>query len=151
MSDSLWQHRLYSARSLCPWDSPGKNTGVDCHFLLQWIFLTQGSNPSLLGLLHWLVDGFFTTTPPGKLPKIIALVIKKHPTKKSPWPNGFTSELCQMFKDELHQSFTNSKRRKHFLSILLNQTCHKKLQANVPDEYKCENSQQKNSKPNPGM
>ena len=34
-------------------DSPGKNAGVDCHALLQGIFLTQGSNPSLLGLLHW--------------------------------------------------------------------------------------------------
>ena len=28
-------------RLLCPWNSPGKNTGVDCHFLLQEIFLTQ--------------------------------------------------------------------------------------------------------------
>ena len=34
-------------------DSPGKNTGVDCHALLQGIFLTQGSNPCLLCLLHW--------------------------------------------------------------------------------------------------
>ena len=33
---------------LCPWNSPGKNTGVGCHFLLQGIFLTQGSNPHLL-------------------------------------------------------------------------------------------------------
>ena len=33
----------------CPWDSPGKNTGVGCHFILQGIFLTQESNP---GLLH---------------------------------------------------------------------------------------------------
>ena len=33
---------------LCPWDSPGKNTGVDCHFLLQGIFPTQESNPGLL-------------------------------------------------------------------------------------------------------
>ena len=31
----------------CPWDSPGKNTGVGCHFLLQGNFLTQGSNPGL--------------------------------------------------------------------------------------------------------
>ena len=31
-----------------PWDSPGKNTGVGCHFLLQGIFPTQGSNPDLL-------------------------------------------------------------------------------------------------------
>ena len=33
--------------SLCPWNSPGKNTGVGCHFLLQGIFPTQGSNPCL--------------------------------------------------------------------------------------------------------
>ena len=39
-----------------PWDSSGKNTGVDCHFLLQGIFPTQGSNLSLLHLLHWQAD-----------------------------------------------------------------------------------------------
>ena len=40
----------YSPTSLlCPCDSPGKNTGVDCHSLLQRIFLTQGLNP---GLFH---------------------------------------------------------------------------------------------------
>ena len=38
---------------LCPRDSPGKNTGVLCHALLQRIFLTQGWNPHLLRLLHW--------------------------------------------------------------------------------------------------
>ena len=36
-------------RLLCPWDFPGKNTGVGSHLLLQGIFPTQGSNP---GLLH---------------------------------------------------------------------------------------------------
>ena len=36
------------ARVLCPWDSPGKNTGVDCQALLQGIFPTQGLNPRLL-------------------------------------------------------------------------------------------------------
>ena len=35
---------------------PGKNTGVGCHFLLQGIFLTQGSKPRLLHLLHWQED-----------------------------------------------------------------------------------------------
>ena len=34
-----------ASRLLCPWAFPGKNTGVGCHFLLQGIFLTQGSNP----------------------------------------------------------------------------------------------------------
>ena len=33
---------------LLPWDFPGKNTGVGSHFILQGIFLTQRSNPSLL-------------------------------------------------------------------------------------------------------
>ena len=49
VSDSLWLHGLQPARLLCSWDSPGKNTGVVCHFLLQGIFLIQGLNP---GLLH---------------------------------------------------------------------------------------------------
>ena len=31
----------------CPWDFPGKSTGVDCHFLLQGILLTQGLKPGL--------------------------------------------------------------------------------------------------------
>ena len=35
MSDSLRPHRRQPARFPCPWDSPGKNTGVGCHFLLQ--------------------------------------------------------------------------------------------------------------------
>ena len=54
-SDSLQPYRLQPARLLCPWDFPGKNTGVSCHFLLQGIFPTQGSNPCFLSLLHWQV------------------------------------------------------------------------------------------------
>ena len=41
-------------------DSPGKNTGVGCHFLLQRIFLTQGSRPSLI-MSPAFLGGFFTT------------------------------------------------------------------------------------------
>ena len=48
VSDSLWPHELEHASFLCPWDCPCKNTGVGCHSLLQGIFPTQGSNPSLL-------------------------------------------------------------------------------------------------------
>ena len=48
VSDFLRPPGLLSARLLCPWDSPGKNMGVDCHSLLQNIFLIQGSIPSLL-------------------------------------------------------------------------------------------------------
>ena len=46
----LWPQGLSSTRLLCPWDFPGKNTGVGCHFLLQGIFLSQGLN---LGVLHF--------------------------------------------------------------------------------------------------
>ena len=49
------------SRLLCPWDSPGKNTGVSCHALLQGIFPTQGLNPHLL-TSPTLAGGFFTTS-----------------------------------------------------------------------------------------
>ena len=51
--DSLQPRGLQPTRLLCPWGSPGKNTGVGCHALLQGIFLTQGSNSHLL---HGWVD-----------------------------------------------------------------------------------------------
>ena len=35
VSDSVWPHRWQPTRLPHPWDSPGKNTGVGCHFLLQ--------------------------------------------------------------------------------------------------------------------
>ena len=47
------------------WDFPGKNIGVDCRSLLQGIFLTQGSNPHLLCLLHWQVNSL-PLEPSGK-------------------------------------------------------------------------------------
>ena len=39
---------LWPARLLCPWDSPGKSTGVGCHALLQGTFSTEGQNSHLL-------------------------------------------------------------------------------------------------------
>ena len=53
VSDSLWPYGLYPARLLCPWDFPGKNTGMGCHALFQGIFLAQGSNTHLW---HWQAD-----------------------------------------------------------------------------------------------
>ena len=49
-------------------DSPGKNTEVGCHALLQEIFPIRGSNLCLLHLLHWQADSL-PLVPPGK-PKI---------------------------------------------------------------------------------
>ena len=50
---------LQPTKLLCPWDSSGKNTGVGCHFLLQGIFPTQGSNLHLMSPA--LAGGFFIT------------------------------------------------------------------------------------------
>ena len=53
----LQPHGLYLASLLCPWDSPGNNTGVGWHFLLQGIFPTQELNPGLLHcmqIFYWL-------------------------------------------------------------------------------------------------
>ena len=58
----LQPHGLQSAGLFCPWDFPVKNTVGGCHFLLQGILPTQGSNPCLLQL----GGGFFTTEPLGK-------------------------------------------------------------------------------------
>ena len=53
---TLRPHGLQPNRVLCPWDFPGKNTGVGCHFLFQGIFRTQESDQCLL---CWLADSFF--------------------------------------------------------------------------------------------
>ena len=65
MSDSLGPHGLQPTRLSCPWDFPGKNTRVDCHFLLQEIFPNQGSNMGLLCLLNCRQILYHYT--PGKL------------------------------------------------------------------------------------
>ena len=55
-SDSLQPHGLQPAGLLYSWDFPGKNTELDCHFLPQDIFPTQGSKLCLLSLLYWKAD-----------------------------------------------------------------------------------------------
>ena len=50
MSDSVRPQRWQSIRLLCPWDSPGKNTGVGCHFLLQCMKVKSESEVAQLCL-----------------------------------------------------------------------------------------------------
>ena len=54
-------------------DSPGKNTGVGCHALLQRIFWTQGLNPRLFYLLHWQAGSL-----PLALPKVSMCFTHQH-------------------------------------------------------------------------
>ena len=53
-------------------DSPGKNTELGCHELLQGIFPTQGSNPRLLCLLNWQAGSLPLVTPgkPEEIPGV---------------------------------------------------------------------------------
>ena len=51
--NSFQPRGLQPTRLLCPWGSSGKNTGVGCRALIQGIFPTLGSNPCVLGLLHY--------------------------------------------------------------------------------------------------
>ena len=83
MSNSWRPHGLWPPKLLCPWDSPGKHTGVDCHFLLQGIFPTQGSNP---GLLHWQVDSL-PCDPPRK-PLLRHLQLKPCGKPRREWPEA---------------------------------------------------------------
>ena len=73
MSDSLWPHGLEPTRLLCPWGSPGKNSEVGCHALLQGIFLTWRSN---LTLMSPVLTGEFSTT--GPLGKSLSNILEFH-------------------------------------------------------------------------
>ena len=62
MSDSVQPHRQQPIRLLCPWDSPGKNTGVGCHFLLQCMKVKSESEvaqscPTLSDPMNWSLPG----------------------------------------------------------------------------------------------
>ena len=117
MSDSVRPHRQQPTRLHCPWDSPGKNTGVGCHFLLQCMKvkseseITQScptphdpmdcslSGSSVHGIfqarvLEWDTIAFSNTEPPGK--PLIITVSKKLNNKISflnlqppKWPSQY--------------------------------------------------------------
>ena len=62
MSDSVQPHRRQPTRLPSPWDSPGKNTGVGCHFLLQCMKVKSESEvaqscPTLSDPMDWSLPG----------------------------------------------------------------------------------------------
>ena len=92
LSDSLWSRGLWLARLLCPWNFPGKNTGIGSHSLLQWIVLTQGSN---LGLLHWQADSWSLSYSEGGLFlwNLILCLVDSFRTELNSWtPAGIDVE-----------------------------------------------------------
>ena len=95
MSDSVapW---IVASRLLCPWDFPGKHTGVGCYSLLQGIFPTQGLNP---GLLHY---------------RQILYCLSHQGSLCDYWTERFISKLCRTDKqiyltnDHSSMGLTNS-------------------------------------------
>ena len=94
-STGLKQLSSSSSRLFYPWNSPGKNTGMGCHSLIQEIFLTQGFNPGLphcrqilcylnhLGSPPALQGRFLTTGLPGKSPSPIFFLTPSSPSNWS--------------------------------------------------------------------
>ena len=66
MNPTLQPHGLQPTRLLCPWDFPGENAGVGCHFLVRGIFLTQRSNWGLLDCRQVLYRLSYKGSPTNK-------------------------------------------------------------------------------------
>ena len=78
---TLWPRGLQPARLLCPWNSPGKNTGVGCHFLLQEARGSLKFIKEVLTTVDWL------TLQSGQSAGVVHEVLQKkqQPVKKSPF------------------------------------------------------------------
>ena len=84
--------------SVCPWDSPGKNTGMGCHALPEGIFPTQVSIQCLLHLLHWQGDSL-PLAPCGKPKQKAAMIYSCSPV----------TSVCPTVTIKLRYSGTNEK------------------------------------------
>ena len=74
-------------------DSPGKNTGVDCHALLQGIFPTQGSNPGLPHRRQILYNLSHQGSPPGSLEVKNLPAMQETPVRFLGWEDALEKEM----------------------------------------------------------
>ena len=91
MSDSVWPHKRQPTRLLCPWDSPGKKTGVGCHFLPQCMEVKSErevaqscptlSDPMDCNLPGSSVHGIFQTG----IPEWVAIPCSRGSSRPSDW------------------------------------------------------------------
>ena len=115
---------LQTIRLLCPWDFPGMNSGVNCHFFLQGIFSTQGSNLDLLNsrqiLYHLSYQGS------GKRCRFSKAVLKSRrstsalslfPPGRFPEALGISQMLSDWLKQEKFPRYLSKGTAFYFVSI----------------------------------
>ena len=93
VSDSLWHLWTVAHQALCPWDSPGKNTGVGCHALLRGNLPNPGIKPESLESPA-LAGGFFTTESSVKPQRCLRGHI---PNQHSQWVTGIKEHRASPF------------------------------------------------------
>ena len=111
----LLPYGLQPTRLLCPWGSPGKDTGVDCHHLLQGIFPIQVSNPGVLHCRQILYHVSHQGSPFGSIINIYCTLNEQLICEyslipdSSGWTNHTLSEFSPLLKFQTQVShFLNS-------------------------------------------
>ena len=89
VSDSLRPHGWKPTRLLCPWDSPGKNSGASCHFLLQGNLPDPGIEP-VSPASPALAGGFCPTESLGKMVQCVSIISSKFKSHIRSWSLGTT-------------------------------------------------------------
>ena len=91
LSDSLRPHGLQPTRLLCPWNFPGKNTGVGCHFLLQGDVPNPAIGPTVSLVSLAFAGRFFTHWAIGEAPQLFPQWAGSKPAQGD--PIGFSNSL----------------------------------------------------------
>ena len=119
MSDSVRPHRQQPTRLPCPWDSPGKNTGVGCHFLLQC--MKMKSEIEVTQLCSSLSN---PTTAAHQAPPSMGPSGQEYlsgmPLPSFHWHSKIN---CIITKQKIHFSLAN-KCIKYYLSAVVKEKCH---------------------------
>ena len=97
MSDSVWPHRWQPTRLPHPWDSPGKNTGVGCHFLLQCIKVKIDAEKAFDKIQHPFVAGVQPQQSP-RIPSGWTALANERMTRGD---QASVSEACNYFQKKL--------------------------------------------------
>ena len=122
ISTSLWFYGPQPARLLCPWDSPGKNTGVDCHVILQGIFLTRDQTHISYISCSIGRQVFLITSTTGKAKKMFTKTLKIWRLWQEKWRAGKwqNSELGP--PEDLKKKQKNLGNLRLFLSVMEGET-----------------------------